>query len=610
MGNSTSKTKKMDSFGPFSSESSIKSSENPLSDPDPYKDEPEETQTCTSLLFTKKAEAITMLGIGLQYRQRSMSMSSCMDRSSEDDMNCILSRSSSWSNLIDEPYYTKDERDMEDGDFPTLESDLRPSAENGCRMIWVVTTAALPWMTGTAINPLLRAAYFSQMNRPFSQDLSTVTLVIPWLESAEDRVQLYGPSWRHKTQKDQDAYIRAWIRDKALLPLEASPDTAGIFIQFYPARWHARMNSIFAMGDICSLLGEESLDVCFLEEPEHLNWYRAPGKHGWKDKFRHVVGVGHTNYLAYFRQDGVATAIASPALGMYSSWMVRAYCHKLIKLSGVLQTFSPEKEVVANVHGIRMDFLSEGRKNLPKNGVYFLGKLLWAKGLDHLIELEGAFQKQTGAFFSIDIVGSGPDEDDIRRAFAGRRESHDSDRKNQIILPKSRYEFRKSKIPANFLGRQDHLQACKQYKIFVNPSLSEVLCTATAEALAMGKFAILPAHPSNQFFEQFPNCLVYTSRKEFVTLMQYALTHNPLPMSEELSYHLTWDAATERCMDASVIKRRDAKRADRVGETKLDRNIAKLHHELGKGQRGNIFRAVIGAGPVADQFVPQAAVVS
>ena len=52
-------------------------------------------------------------------------------------------------------------------------------------------------------------------------------------------------------------------------------------------------------------------------------------------------------------------------------------------------------------------------------------------------------------------------------------------------------------------------------QVFINPSQTEVLSTTTAEAVAMGKFALIRAHPSNEFFRRFSNVLFYETAEEF-----------------------------------------------------------------------------------------------
>ena len=52
------------------------------------------------------------------------------------------------------------------------------------------------------------------------------------------------------------------------------------------------------MGDITALIPDELADVCILEEPEHLNWFKAPfeGEKTWTEK----VGKINIRSVSYF----------------------------------------------------------------------------------------------------------------------------------------------------------------------------------------------------------------------------------------------------------------------------------------------------------------------
>jgi digalactosyldiacylglycerol synthase len=80
-----------------------------------------------------------------------------------------------------------------------------------------------------------------------------------------------------------------------------------------------------------------------------------------------------------------------------------------------------------------------------------------------------------------------------------------------------------------------------------------VVCTTTAEALAMGKIIICANHPSNEFFKQFPNCRIYNDESEFVKLTMVALSDEPSPMTDDLLHKLSWEAATERFIKAAEL---------------------------------------------------------
>jgi digalactosyldiacylglycerol synthase len=286
-----------------------------------------------------------------------------------------------------------------------------------------------------------------------------------------------------------------------------------------------------------------------------------------------------------------------------NSLVVQANCHRVVKLSGVLQEFAPMSECVENVHGIREAYLMEGERrrlsmatvttgNTKQRRAYFIGKLLWAKGFDQLLELEATFRERTGEYLQMDIFGSGPDECEIKRAFTAGGISGGTEGSSRIFTRLNTWggessrtnNKRRSCLPVNFMGKSDHLSvAGDDYSIFINPSLTEVLCTTTAEAIAMGKWAIIPKHPSNAFFVQFPNCLSYRNRREFVSTVKYALINDPPPLSYQQAQLLSWEEATVRCIKSAAISKRDSARKARLTKAKEEKTLKKTLSGLLRG---------------------------
>jgi len=451
------------------------------------------------------------------------------------------------------------------------------SLKDNDNFINIFTTASLPWMTGTAVNPLLRAAYLSRLDKK-------VTLVVPWL-SPSDQGDVYPHNIVFDNPEQQEAYVMDWIKKR--VPFEPN-----FKIKFYPAIYAKEKGSLLPVGDITRCVPDGEADIAILEEPEHLNWFH-PGRR-WNNKFQYVVGIVHTNYLDYVsREEG--GNIKKNMVRSINSLVCRAYCDKVIKLSGAVQHL-PKSEI-CNVHGVSPKFLeapakkalasqaaslsqAAAAKKQPKGsgsgfskGVYFMGKALWAKGYSELLDLLAVHKKSRGKNILLDVFGSGPDFKEI----VSRAEA--------------------SGLSMNFLGAKDHQDASfRDYKVFVNPSLSDVVATTTAEALAMGKFVIVAEHPSNHFFAQFPNCMVYRTEEEFSKCVTKALQREPEPLSDEDRYRLTWEAATERLINVA-----EPGRKRNLTAQALDQLSWRTHHLLTNIEQ---FRKFAGAG-VGTRHAPE-----
>ncbi|KAI7734874.1 hypothetical protein M8C21_008812 [Ambrosia artemisiifolia] len=325
------------------------------------------------------------------------------------------------------------------------------------RHVAIVTTASLPWMTGTAVNPLFRAAYLAKSRK------QSITLLVPWL-TRSDQELVYPNNITFSSPEEQEVYIRSWLEERVGFKTDFK-------ISFYPGKRE---------------------------------------KNGALQAFF----VKHINNL-----------------------VTRAYCDKVLRLSAATQDLP--KSVICNVHGVNPKFLKIGEKTAAERengrqsfskGAYFLGKMVWAKGYRELIDLLAKQKDNLDYAFKIDVYGNGEDANEVQSA------------------------AKKLNLNMSFMKGIDHADdSLHSYKVFINPSVSDVLCTATAEALAMGKFVVCADHPSNDFFRSFPNCLSYNSPQDFVEKVKLAMESEPHPLTPDQRFSLSWEAATERFMQSSEL---------------------------------------------------------
>ncbi|KAK6147301.1 hypothetical protein DH2020_018213 [Rehmannia glutinosa] len=203
-------------------------------------------------------------------------------------------------------------------------------------------------------------------------------------------------------------------------------------------------------------------------------------------------------------------------IGFKADFKISFYPGKVLRLSAATQELP--KSVICNVHGVNPKFLKIGEKVAAEKERY-----------KELIDLLAKHKKDLDGF-NLGVYGNGEDAHEVQST------------------------AKRLNLNLNFMKGRDHADDSLQgYKIFVNPSVSDVLCTATAEALAMGKFVVCADHPSNDFFRAFPNCLTYKTPEDFVAKVKEAMANEPQPLTPEQRYHLSWEAATQRFMEYSEL---------------------------------------------------------
>lgn len=367
--------------------------------------------------------------------------------------------------------------------------------------IVVLTTAALPWRTGPSIFSLWHAGGLAALGH-------RVAYGVPWLAAPSQR-----RLWGRVLFPDRDAQA-AWLRAEAeRLGVPPLPE-----IFFFDGVFSKAMFSIFITGD--AFAAAPPARAFLVQEPEHFGWLPVTSPRHRVGAER-IVGIVMTNYGYYIRRPG------RPDRAAFASMVERTHKRLMRRHADVIVPLSPALDLRGledmvewrQVTGVLRAFAEVPPVPDDTRGVYFLGRLTWDKGLRQVIDAAGRLN------LPIDVHGEGPDEAAIRKAAAG------------------------AGAPVRFLGpTASPWEVMQGYRVFFNPSLSEVLCSTTAEALVAGRHVVLPRCPANEPFLDLPNVHVYETPEQMEAALRHAVTAEVVPPAVARA-RFDWEAVCRSVAD-------------------------------------------------------------
>lgn len=375
----------------------------------------------------------------------------------------------------------------------------------------VITSAALPWRTGPSFFSLWHACGLASLGL-------RVAYVIPWLAPRSQR-RAWGSA---PFAAPHDQY--AWLATEA--ERIGCPGRPTFFC--YRGWFAPVVRGIVPIEDVFG--AAPPARAYMLEEPEHLCWYpwTRPRRRIAADR---VVGLVMTNYEYYIGNAPVPGArLLARLVAGYHRHLIRTRTDLAVPLSPVVPL--PGIRVrEARITGVLPAYAQVPPVTAAVGGAYFLGKLIWEKGLETLVEISSRMD------LPVDVYGGGPDAASIQALARDRR------------------------APVRFLGPSESpWTTLRDYRVFLNPSLSETMCTTTAEALVAGRHVVLPDCPGNQPFLTYPNAHFYRDVDGAVTAMRRALAETPeSPAAARRDFD--WPTACRTLAEVCGVDRPDAARS-------------------------------------------------